>query len=236
MFNARTPLLTMFAALLCAPAFGQAPVPSVSDRASLDRFIYPLSKPLRCPKVVVDSTDFPDGAAWGDAARHLVELWFPTVTQLLATETFRVPRQITLVLKKHIDAPAYTANDTITIDGQWITAHPNDLGMVVHELTHVVQQYQGGGQPGWLVEGIADYVRWWRYEPDSPRPRIGPTATYHDSYRTTAAFLAWVSYHYNEALVPALDRAMRANQDPVPVFQQLTGRTPEQLWTEMTGR
>jgi hypothetical protein len=108
--------------------------------------------------------------------------------------------------------------------------------MVVHELTHVVQQYHGEGQPGWLVEGIADYVRWWRYEPDSPRPRFGPKATYHDSYQTTAAFLAWVSYHYNEALVPSLDRAMRANQDPVPVFQQLTGKSPDDLWREMVSR
>jgi hypothetical protein len=212
------------------------PSPSVSDRASLDRFIYPLAKPIKCPTVVVDSTDLPEAAAWGDAAKHLVELWFPTVCQLLATEKFRVPSQVRLVIRKHIDAPAYTAGNVITIDGQWITAHPNDLGMVIHELTHVVQQYPDGGpKPGWLVEGIADYVRWWRYEPDSPRPRLGPNATYHDAYRTTAAFLAWVSYHYNESLVPELDRAMRERRDPMPLFKKLTGKSPEDLWTEMRG-
>ena len=221
----------MTAALLCSLGYPQAP--AVTDRLSLDRFIYPLARPIPTPKVVVDATDLPEAAPWGDAAKHLVELWFPTVTQLLATETFHVPKQIRLVIKKKIDAPAYTENDTITISGEWIAAHPNDLGMVIHELTHVVQQYHGGNQPGWLVEGIADYVRWWRYEPDSPRPRLGPNATYHDSYRTTAAFLAWVSYHYNERLVPELDRAMRANHDPIPIFQQLTGKSPEDLWTEM---
>jgi hypothetical protein len=204
----------------------------MKDRPSLDRYIYPLSKPIACPRIVVDSTDFPQGAAWGDAAKDLIKLWFPTVCQLLATKDFRTPTQITLVLRKHIDAPAYTADNTITVDGEWIAKHPNDLGMVIHELTHVVQQYPDG-EPGWLVEGIADYVRWWRYEPDSPRPHLGPKATYHDAYRTTAAFLAWVSYHYDERLVPALDNEMRRGRDPMPVFQKLTGKTPQQLWDEM---
>jgi hypothetical protein len=212
-------------------------MPSVSYRPSLDRFIYPLSRPIECPPVVIDSKDFPEGEAWGEAAKTLVQLWFPTVCQLLATEHFKVPREVRLILRKHIDVPAYTEGNAISIDGVWISGHPNDLGMVIHELTHVVQQYPGSSSPpGWLIEGIADYVRWWRYEPDSPRPRLGPTATYHDSYRTTAAFLAWVSYHYDERLVPALDLEMREGRDPIPVFEKLTGKTPDQLWTEMRGK
>ncbi len=187
--------------------------------------------------MVVDASDLPEAAPWGDAAKHLVQLWFPTVCQLLATERFRVPKTIKLVIKKTIGPPAYTANDTITINGKWITAHPDDLGMVVHELTHVVQQYEGPAErPSWLVEGIADYVRWWRYQPEAQPRRPGPNATYHDSYRTTAYFLAWASYHYDERLVPALDRAMRAGQDPLPIFKDLTGRSPEELWDEMMGK
>jgi hypothetical protein len=63
----------------------------------------------------------------------------------------------------------------ITISGKWITEHPDDLGMVIHELVHVVQGYPNSRhKAGWLVEGIADYIRWWRYEPEAPRPRIDP--------------------------------------------------------------
>jgi len=168
-----------------------------------------------------------------DAAKSVVLQWFSPICQMLASEKFRTPRQITLVVKKSIDAPAYTVNDTITVSGAWITAHPNDLGMIVHELTHVVQAYPDGPKPGWLVEGIADFVRWWRYEPSPPGPRIGPNATYHDSYRTTAAWLAYVSEHYDQHIVPALDRAMRNRQDPEPLFQQMTGLSEQQLWDEM---
>lgn len=69
-------------------------------------------------------------------------------------------------------------------------AHPDDQGAIVHEMVHVVQQYRGRGNPGWLVEGIADYFRWFVYEPPSKQPHPDLSrASYRDSYRTTAAFL-----------------------------------------------
>ena len=49
------------------------------------------------------------------------------------------------------------------------------IGSVVHELVHVVQEYgrarrenpEATRSPGWLVEGLADYIRWFLYEPQS---------------------------------------------------------------------
>ena len=54
-------------------------------------------------------------------------------------------------------------------------------GAVVHELVHVVQQYgrarttnpDAVRPPGWLTEGIADYIRWYLYEPQSRGAEIG---------------------------------------------------------------
>lgn len=224
-------LLTALFGLCLAAAYGQEKG-SISDRSSLDRYIYPLAPAQKCPPVEVDSSDLPEAAAWGDAAKTLVEHWYPVICGLLSTQDYHSPSHVRLVIKKHIDAPAYTEGDTITIDGQWITGHPNDLGMIIHELTHVIQHYHGDN-PGWLVEGIADFVRWWRYEPSPPGPRFSATATYHDSYRTTAAFLAWVSEHYDQRIVPQIDLAMRNNQDPMPLFEKLTGKTAQQLWDEM---
>ncbi|MBX3118531.1 MAG: DUF4157 domain-containing protein [Fimbriimonadaceae bacterium] len=204
------------------------------DKPSLDRHIYPLSKPLACPEVVIDTTDFPEAKEWAEAAKKVVTMWFPKVTELLSTADYKVPAKITLVFKKEISAPAYASGSTITVNGKWITEHPDDLGMMVHELTHVVQQYPGSRTtPGWLVEGIADYVRWWRYEPEAPRPKINyEKASYKDAYRTTAYFLAWTSRKYNMGLVPALDAACRTRKDPMPVFKDLTGKDADELWKE----
>jgi hypothetical protein len=211
---------------------------SASIPPQLSRFTYPLSRAIPCPPVSVDTSDMPEQKAWGETAKGLVEAWFSKITELLSTEDWKAPKEIKLVIKKEISAPAYTSGNTITINGKWITQHPDDLGMVVHELVHVVQSYPGSRtKPGWLVEGIADYVRWWRYEPEyfatHGRPRIDPEKSkYTDSYRTTAYWLAWCSKKYDMGLVPALDKALRNREDPMPLFAKLTGKDADALWKE----
>lgn len=220
---------------------------SVSD---LDRHIYPLAPPLPCPPVVVDVSDSPESKLWADRAKALVEAWFGKVTELLATsakdpvtgkesgKAFVPPKEIRLVFKKKIDVPAYASGGSITINGSWIAQRPDDLGMVIHELVHVVQQYPNSRtKPGWLVEGIADYIRWWRYEPElhagTGRTKIDPEKSkYTDAYRTTAMWLAWCSRKYDMRLVPALDKALREGQDPMPRFTELTGKSADELWKE----
>jgi hypothetical protein len=207
-------------------------------QADLTRHIYPLAKPLPTPPVVIDVSDFPEGEAWAKQAKALVETWYPTVTSWLATEDFKAPSEIKLVFKKEISAPAYASGGTITVNGKWITQRPDDLGMMIHELVHVVQQYPNSrNKPGWLVEGIADYIRWWRYEPElhstKGRTKIDVAkAKYTDSYRTTGMWLAWSGRTYHMGLVPALDRAMRKREDPMLVFKALTGKDADELWKE----
>lgn len=200
----------------------------------LARHVYPLSKPLPVPVINVDTSDIPTAKAWGDKAKEVVIAWYPMVTSLLATETWKAPKEINIVIKKEISAPAWAAGNTITVSGKWITEHPDDLGVMVHELTHIVQSYpRNKVDTGWLVEGIADYVRWWRYEPEAPRPRINPEkAKYTDAYRTTAYWLAWVSRKYDMRLVPALDGALRKGDDPMPIFEKFTKKKADELWKE----
>jgi len=61
----------------------------------------------------------------------------------------------------------------IEVSARYALAHPDDVGLIVHEMVHVVQNYKHYNDteaPGWLVEGIADYVRWFFYEPLSAHP------------------------------------------------------------------
>jgi hypothetical protein len=234
----------IFSVVVASLVMGQA---APSD---LSRYVYPLARPIRCPRVTLDVTDYPEGKEWGEAARGLVQTWFTHVSQLLATdgmdpitrqkrgERFAVPREIKLVIKRNIDPPAYAQGGTITVKGPWITAHPDDLGLIIHEMTHVIQAYPDSDKtPGWLVEGIADYIRWWRYEPElhatKGRTKIDPAkSNYTDAYRTTAVWLAWCTQTYDRRLVPALDKAMRDREDPMPIFARLTGKTADKLWKQ----
>lgn len=217
-------------------ASAQLPAPTkVDDPTTLSRHLYVLAPPLiNPPTVVIDTTDFPSGKAWAEKARLVVSEWFPLVWRMMGTEGRTPPKTVHLVFKRTLEAPAYASGDTLTVSGEWITKQPDDFGMMVHELTHLIQSYSGPGErPGWLTEGIADYIRWWRYEPESPRTPINPAkASYRDSYRTTAGFLAFLTARYDRGLVPRLDRALRDGTYKNDLFTQATGKDLDALWAE----
>ena len=201
----------------------------------LDKYVYPMATPIpQEPVVTVDISDNPNAKDWADAAQKLVSQWFPIVWRLLATDGVTPPKEIKLVFKKKITAPAYAVGTSLFVNGEWISQHPDDLGMMIHELTHIVQSYPPSrNKPGWLVEGIADYIRWWRYEPEAPRSPIDPLkASYRDSYRTTAAFLAWITAKYDRSIVPRLDKALREGKYTDDIFKDVTGKDVDALWSE----
>lgn len=208
--------------------------PPKIDAASLDRYIYPLAPVVAAPTVVVDASAAPDTKAWADTSATLMRVWYPTVRSLLATNGARIPKELKLTMKPNIGPPAYCSGDEITVKAEWVRDHPDDLGIVIHEMAHAIQSYPNAKTtPGWLVEGIADYIRWWRYEPGPPHTKINPDkSNYTDAYRTTAYWLAWVEQKYDRRLVPMLDAAMRKREDPLPVFEKLTKKDADTLWKE----
>ncbi len=205
----------------------------VFAQEDLDKHIYPFAPPKAAPPVTIDVSAAPEAKAWAERAAKLAAAWFPEVTSLLATQDWEPPKEMKILVKE-IDPPAYASGGTITVSRKWIAAHPDDFGMIIHEMVHVVQSYPGGDdQPGWLTEGIADYIRWYRFEPEAPRPRVDKEKSkYTDAYRTTAAFLAWVTHKYDHRFVPALDAKMRQGEKPLPEFERLAGKNVDELWTE----
>jgi hypothetical protein len=198
--------------------------------------LHPLSrataddKPGPAPvKVTVDTTEVPDLADWAKEAKELVEKWHPLIADLLKSDGFTPPGEIKLVFKKDMKGIAYTARDTIVIASAWIKQHPDDYGMVVHELTHAVQAYRRGG-PGWLVEGIADYIRFYHYEPKTKLTVNPRRASYRDGYRTTAMFLNWVEQNHDNEIVRKLNEALRKGEYKDELFKTCTSKTLDELW------
>jgi hypothetical protein len=94
---------------------------------------------------------------------------------------------------------------------------------------------RGGGQgTGWLTEGIADYIRWWYYEPDGPRryPALTAQTSYAGSYTVAANFLHYVAEKYDKDLVKKLNAAMREHTYSPDLWQKYTGKDLETLNTE----
>ncbi len=178
---------------------------------------------------LVDTNDAPDLKEWGNKAGTLCVEWLPKIAALLPSEGFTAPKEVTLHFDPKMKGVAHAANGRITISAAYVRAHPDDWGMVVHELTHVVQSYPGGGT-GWLVEGIADYIRIVHFEPQAPRPKLTRLASYKDAYKTTAMFLEWIEKQHAPGLVVKMNSALRKGEHTDAMWQTLTGRTVDDLW------
>jgi hypothetical protein len=185
-------------------------------------------------KVLVDTVEAPELMTWASTAKMLVAKWHPIIAKILMTDGFTPASEVKLVFKKDMKGVAYTSGNTITISANHIKRNPNDYGMVIHELTHVLQRYpKFGKETWWLVEGIADYVRYFKFEPGGRPPRLDPAkSSYRDGYKTSAWFLAWVERKYDKDLITQLNLALRKGEYNPELFQHYTGKDLDQLWTE----
>jgi Peptidase of plants and bacteria/F5/8 type C domain len=177
----------------------------------------------------VEVSDAPEMKRWADKVARLCEKWYPRINEELKSDGYKPPTQISLTLKSSYDGVAAASGTRITGSVKFFKEHPEDVGAMIHETCHVVQRYQGGDNPGWLVEGVADYVRFFVFEPGKAG-RVNPSEAHYDgSYRTTASFLAFVTKKYDKELVLKLNKLMREEKYKEEAFKELTGKTVQQL-------
>ena len=181
---------------------------------------------------IVDASDAPEMKPWAEEAARICERAYPMINEELKSDGFRPPRLVRMSLKNDYRGVAAASGDRIVGSVRFFKEHPDDFGAMVHETVHVVQHYRGGKNPGWLVEGVADYVRFFKYEPGKIG-RIDPNrARYDGSYRVTAAFLAYLVGKYDKEIVLKLNQRMRDGQYDEKTFQELTGKPIQELGEE----
>lgn len=175
-----------------------------------------------------------DLKVWAHTAEIQMEQSWADTEALLYTDKFIPPNAVNVIYRTGLGVTgvAATGGGVMEVNSAWCRAHADDTGLTVHETAHVIQAYSAYN-PVWLVEGIADYVRWVRFEPEHYTVRVNPQkATYHDSYRTTAAFLAWCELNYDSGLVTKLSRAVRFGTYNVSMFKSYCGKDVDTLWSE----
>ncbi|MCX8108384.1 MAG: basic secretory family protein [Verrucomicrobiae bacterium] len=199
-----------------------------------------------CCEIVVDSSDAPDLREWAEQtlAPVLAE-WFPKVVAMLPSEGYVAPTNFTVVLRPGRGVAA-TSGRRITANADWVRRELKGeaVGALLHEMVHVIQQYgrspRGSTRPpGWLVEGITDYIRWFKFEPQSHgadivwlRKQRNPNLRYDASYRITANFLNWVAEKYDPEIVRHLNAAIREGKYSEAVWKEFTGKTADELGAE----
>ncbi len=187
----------------------------------------------------IDTSDTPNLTAWAhNTLAPMVKEWYPKLVKLLPSDGFEAPKKVNITFDKDMRGVAATSGARVRCAARWFQDNLGGeaVGSLLHELVHVVQQYghapprgpEARRAPGWLVEGIADYVRWFKFEPQSHGAEITrrglARARYDSSYRITANFLNWASETYDPDLVPHLNAALRQ------------GKYRDALWLERTGQ
>lgn len=195
----------------------------------------------------MDTTLAPDLTEWADTQlRPLVQEWYPKLVALLPSEGFSARTNVTIRFREDMGGtPASAGGRYINCNAGWFRKElkREALGSVVHEMVHTIQSYGGRRadpnatrMPGWLVEGIPDYIRWFLYEPQTKGAEITARnlerAKYDSSYRVTGNFLNWVTTKYDKDIVVKLNAAARAGKYSEEVWKQAIGKTSQELGDE----
>ena len=198
-------------------------------------------------KFTLDATIAPDLATW--AEKELIPVvyeWYPKICALLPSDGYTAPADVTLEFRDDMGGtPAYAAGSKLSMSAPWFRTQLQGeaKGCVIHELTHVVQNYwvrpkaaNPTRAPGWVTEGIPDYVRWFIYEPQSKGAEITKGnfghSKFDDSYRTTANFLNWVVENRDKDFIRKLNAAGREGTYSDKLWQDATSKTPAELGDE----
>ncbi len=166
---------------------------------------------------------------------RMVKTFFKVYPQLAADFNKSTDKEVVFHMDTAYTAVAATGGGRIVYNPQWFVKHPGDIDVVTHEVMHIVQNYGGGSGPGWLTEGIADYVRF-KYGVDNPSanwalPAFKPEQSYKNAYRVTARFLNWLEVNGNKGIVVKLDQAMRNHTYKEELWKEITGKTVDELWS-----
>jgi hypothetical protein len=176
---------------------------------------------------------FPQLEPWAQALKQQASGWWPVITRTLASPGYEAPDQI-LVRFGEIsrpDVPAITQGTNIYVSGPYIAGHQDDFGCIAHEMCHVAQGYPKGAGPGWLTEGIADYVRYYVLFPNDPRRVFDPSIiSYGRGYQPAAALLDFVERRSGAGSVRRVNAAMRQGSDGGAALTKIAGASLTELW------
>jgi hypothetical protein len=233
-------IMVVLAPGLCSPALSM-PAGTIDSRSDVVR-AFSLRTADGKATIDLDTAAAPELADWSrNKLAPVLAEWYPKIVAMLPSEGFIAPTHFTVKIRD-MNGVAYTSGTQVVVSKDWIKSQMNGeaVGSLVHEMVHVVQQYHDAAAPGWLVEGTADYIRWFKFEPQNHgadlewirRQGTRFSGHYNDSYRMTANFLNWVAEKYDAKIVGELNAAMREHKYDEGLWEKYTGKTAPQLGEE----
>lgn len=166
--------------------------------------------------------------------QRLIDAFFTNYPKEAKLYNKNTAKKVIFIVDPEYKGVAAAGGGIIRFNPEWFKSNPGDIDVVTHEVMHLVQNYPGDAGPGWITEGIADYVRFklgvdneggnWRL------PEFSPEHHYTDAYRITARFFHWIEQSKKKGLVKKLDQAMRSKTYNDEFWVKETGMSIDDLW------
>ncbi len=166
---------------------------------------------------------------------RLMNTYFTVYPKLIADFNPNAKKKIYFIIDPAYEGAAYAWGEVVVFGFNYMEGNPKDGDVVVHETMHHIQQDYKGSVPSWLVEGIADNVRY-HYGIDNPDPwtlqEYKPEHNYDGSYGITGRFLLWIETHKNKNFVKELNNALIKGTNYNDFFIQSLGKNIQDVWNE----
>jgi hypothetical protein len=168
--------------------------------------------------------------------QRLIEAFFSVYPKEAKMYNKHTLKKVVFYMDPDYKGVAATSGDIVRFNPKYFQSNPGDIDVVTHEVMHIVQAYPGNAGPGWLTEGIADYVRF-KMGVDNQGahwtlPNFSTKQSYENAYRVTARFLVWIEKNKGKGIVKQLDSDLRTRKYNAETWKQLTGKTVDELWSE----
>jgi len=168
--------------------------------------------------------------------KNLIDTYFKIYPTLVNTFNDKSPREVLFVVDTAYKGVAEASGNRILFSPAYMKSNPTDIDVVTHETMHLVQGYGYGAGPGWLTEGIADYVRY-KYGVDNigskwALPEFNEKQSYKDAYRVTARFFEWLEQNVKKGMIATLDDQLRKHEYTEQSWAKLTGKNLDELWAD----
>ena len=166
--------------------------------------------------------------------QRLIDTFFETYPKLAKKYNGKAMDKVVFVMDPDYNGIAAAGGGVIRFNPEWFKKNPGDIDIVTHEGMHLVQAYPANAGPGWITEGIADYVRFvdgvdnaganWKL------PDLKPEHHYENAYRITARFFYWLETKVKKGTMVKLDKAMREKKYDPSFWEKQTGKSLDTLW------
>jgi len=171
-----------------------------------------------------------------DVKNRLIDVFFTNYPKEVKLYNKNATKKVVFIIDPEYTGVAAAGGGIVRFNPEWFKKNPGDVDVVTHEVMHLVQNYPNGAGPGWITEGIADYVRftlgvdneganWTLTEFDQKQ-------SYKNAYRITARFFYWIEKNVKKGSVKKLDNAMRTKTYTESFWKDNIGKDLDELWAD----